>query len=62
MTPTPTSQMVGMPIIWVTDDPCTACGATLTLADQDGGRVAVECRTCGYADTWTKDEPTGGDQ
>jgi Zn ribbon nucleic-acid-binding protein len=61
MTFTPAIQMVGMPIIWVTDDPCPACGTTLTLAD-DGGRVVVECRSCGYADTWTADEPTGGDR
>ena len=51
-----------MPIIWITDEPCPACGTTLTLLDGGGDRVAVECRSCGYADTWTTDQPTGGDR
>ena len=62
MTPTPAVQMVGMPIIWITDDPCPACGTTLTLADDGGGRVLVECPSCGYADTWTTDQAPGGDR
>jgi ribosomal protein S27AE len=61
MTSTPAIQMVGMPIIWVADDPCPACGNSLTLAD-DGGRVVVECRSCGYNETWTADPAPGGDQ
>jgi Zn ribbon nucleic-acid-binding protein len=37
---------------WLTDDPCPACGTTLTFTE-DGGVFRVECRSCGHADTWT---------
>jgi Zn ribbon nucleic-acid-binding protein len=37
---------------WQTDDPCPACGTTLTLTE-GGGVLRVECRSCGRADTWT---------
>jgi Zn ribbon nucleic-acid-binding protein len=47
---------------WATDDPCPACGTSLTLLDSDGGREVAECRSCGYADTWTTDQAPGGDQ
>jgi hypothetical protein len=42
---------------WQTDDPCPSCGATLTLTDDGGGVLCVECRSCSYADTWTTAPP-----
>jgi hypothetical protein len=38
--------------LWQIDDPCPSCGIALTLTD-DGGVLRVQCRSCGYADTWT---------
>ena len=38
---------------WQTDDPCPSCGTALTLAEDGGPRLIAECRSCGYADTWT---------
>jgi hypothetical protein len=46
---------------WRTDEPCPVCATGLILHDG----VAppwVECRLCGWADTWTSDDPDGGDQ
>src|SRR5207248_397961 len=39
-------------------------GAACELILHDDGSVPawVECRLCGWADTWTSDEPCGGDQ
>ena len=50
------------PTAWQTDEPCPACGTTLTLLDDGAATVTTECRTCGYAATWTTDQPAGGDQ
>jgi hypothetical protein len=55
---------------WRTDDPCPACGTTLVLLDDGGPGLRAECRSCGYADTWTRadpddrgdEHPGGGDQ
>ena len=41
---------------WQTDDPCPSCGTTLTFT-HGGDVLQVECRSCGYADTWTTDPP-----
>jgi Zn ribbon nucleic-acid-binding protein len=49
------------PTWWQTDDPCPACGITLTLTDDGDGVLQVECRSCGYADTWTTHPPGPGD-
>jgi hypothetical protein len=43
-------------MLWQIDDPCLSCGTALTLADDGGGVLRVECRSCGYADTWTTDQ------
>jgi Zn ribbon nucleic-acid-binding protein len=45
------------PTRWQTDDPCPSCGTTLTLTDDSGGVLRVECRSCGHADTWTTGPP-----
>jgi ribosomal protein S27AE len=50
------------PTTWATDEPCPSCGTTLTLADDGDARMVVECRCCGYADTWPTGQPAGGDQ
>jgi Zn ribbon nucleic-acid-binding protein len=39
--------------LWQTDDPCPACRTTLILTDDGNGVLRFECRSCGYADTWT---------
>ena len=46
---------------WRTDEPCPVCATGLIMPD-DGARVRAECRLCGWADTWTGDDPDGGDQ
>jgi hypothetical protein len=45
------------PTPWHTDDPCPSCGTTLTLIDDGGSVIGVECRSCGHADTWTTAPP-----
>jgi Zn ribbon nucleic-acid-binding protein len=50
------------PTRWQTDDPCPSCGTTLTLTDDGGSVIRVECRSCGHADTWTSGPPGPGDQ
>jgi hypothetical protein len=45
---------------WRTDDPCPVCATGLTLLE-DGSVSRVECRMCGWSDTWTGDHG-GGDQ
>ena len=46
---------------WRTDEPCPVCATGLIMHD-DGARLRAECRLCGWADTWTGDDPDGGDQ
>jgi hypothetical protein len=48
--------------LWQTDDPCPSCGTTLTLTDDGGGVLRVECRSCGHADTWITGPPGPADQ
>ena len=48
--------------LWQTDDSCPACGTTLALADDGGGVLRVECRSCGYADTWATGHAPAGQQ
>jgi RNA polymerases M/15 Kd subunit len=50
------------PTPWQTDDPCPDCGTTLTLTDDGSGVLSVECRSCGYAHTWTTRPPGPNDQ
>jgi hypothetical protein len=40
------------PTPWQTDDPCPSCGTTLTLTDDGGDVIRIECRSCGHAETW----------
>ena len=47
---------------WRTDEPCPVCGTGLIQHDDGTTPPTVECRLCGYADTWTSDEADGGDQ
>jgi hypothetical protein len=50
------------PTLWQTDDPCPDCGTIMTLAEDGSPVQRAECRACGRADTWTGDQPAGGDQ
>jgi hypothetical protein len=45
---------------WRTDEPCPVCGTGLIL--HDDGTIAPwgECRLCGWADTWNRDDQEGG--
>jgi hypothetical protein len=43
-----------IPTVWLTDDPCPACGAVLTELPSPG-HVLQECRTCGWTVTWAAD-------
>jgi hypothetical protein len=47
---------------WRTDEPCPVCGTGLIQHDDGTAPPAAECRLCGYAGTWTSDQPDGGDQ
>ena len=47
---------------WRTDEPCPVCATGLILHDDGTSPAWAECRLCGWADTWTGDEPDGGDQ
>ena len=47
---------------WRTDEPCPVCATGLILHDDGTSAPTGECRLCGYAGTWTRDEPDGGDQ
>ena len=42
---------------WRTDEPCPVCATGLILHDDGSSPAWVECRLCGWADTWTSDEP-----
>jgi Zn ribbon nucleic-acid-binding protein len=50
-----------MPTIWITGEACPDCAAALTLADDGGGSLRAECCSCGYADTWTSENPDDRD-
>ena len=47
---------------WRTDEPCPVCATGLILHDDGAIPPWAECRLCGWADTWTGDDPDGGDQ
>ena len=47
---------------WRTDEPCPVCATGLIMHDDGTSPVRVECRLCGWADTWTRDQAAGGDQ
>ena len=47
---------------WRTDEPCPVCATGLILHDDGGPALRAECRLCGWAGTWTGDDPDGGDQ
>jgi hypothetical protein len=46
---------------WRTDEPCPVCATGLILHD-DGIELRAECRMCGWAGTWTSDDPDAGDR
>jgi ribosomal protein S27AE len=52
---------MSLPTLWTADEPCPDCGTALVLAD-DGAGLRAECRSCGYADTWTRDDRNGAGQ
>jgi hypothetical protein len=47
-------------VLWLTDDPCPACGGQLTQWSAHS-QVTQECRSCGWAVTWSPD-PAGGER
>ena len=42
--------------------PCPVCATGLILHDDGIAPARAECRLCGWSDTWTGDDPDGGDQ
>ena len=46
---------------WRTDEPCPVCATGLIMLD-DRSSIRAECRLCGWADTWTGDDPDEGDR
>ena len=49
-------------IPWEAADFCPDCGTRLILLDDGAATAGVECRSCGYLDTWTLTSQGGGDQ
>ena len=49
-------------ITWAAADSCSNCGARLILLDDGAATPGVECRSCGYLDTWTLTGPGGGER
>ena len=47
---------------WRTDEPCPVCATGLIMHDDGSFPVRAECRLCGWADTWTGDDPDEGDR
>jgi hypothetical protein len=47
---------------WRTDEPCPVCATGLIMHDNGTSPPRAECRLCGWSDTWTGDDPDGGDQ
>ena len=48
------------PVTWRTDDPCPVCGTGLLITEPGDGSAAQDCPLCGWAATWTDDNPEGG--
>jgi hypothetical protein len=40
---------------WKTDDPCPACGTSLTLTGDDAGSIGQDCPACDWPVTWDGD-------
>jgi transcription elongation factor Elf1 len=49
-------------ITWESDGSCPACGTRLVLLDDGTVIGGLECRSCGYLDTWTLTSQGGGEQ
>jgi len=49
-------------ISWRTDEPCPVCATGLILLDDGSPTLRVECRLCGWADTWIRDQLDGEEQ
>ena len=49
-------------VTWLLGESCSDCGAALVLLDDGIAVAALECRSCGYLDTWTLASTTGGEQ
>jgi uncharacterized Zn finger protein len=45
---------------WRTGESCPGCGSELTLLDDGGPRLTMECHSCGRTDTWTSGQAGGG--
>jgi DNA-directed RNA polymerase subunit M/transcription elongation factor TFIIS len=46
---------------WEASDSCPDCGARLVLLDDGTTTGGLECRSCGYLDTWTLTGSSGGE-
>ena len=40
------------PTVWRTDDPCPVCAAGLFLVGRGLAVQVLECRLCGWSETW----------
>jgi hypothetical protein len=49
-------------LAWESADSCPDCGAGLVLLDDGITTAGVECRSCGYLDTWTLTSLDGGER
>ena len=57
--------VTSQPIVWRTDEPCPVCAASLFIVGYGEPVQVVECRLCGWSETWDltsdADGANGGD-
>jgi hypothetical protein len=44
--------VTGEQVVWRTDDPCPVCAAGLFLVGRGEPVQVLECRLCGWSETW----------
>jgi hypothetical protein len=49
-------------VAWESADSCPDCGARLVMLDDGIATAGLECRSCGYLDTWTLTSREGGER
>ena len=48
-------------VVWRTDDPCPVCAAGLFLVSRGELVQVLECRLCGWSETWDLTTGTSSD-
>ena len=53
--------VTGEQAVWRTDDPCPVCAAGLFLVGRGAPVQVLECRLCGWSETWDLTTDAGSD-